>query len=167
MGKWIHRLTEVDLDAKTAICAECGPTELRVWENGRRCVRAMGALPPVTEYRLGEHRMLSRDLEAGTGVCFTCGAVTLNLRKGAWGCPGRRRRPDRLQMSAALRRAAREGKACGICGELDPDRTVLDHKHGTDEPRGVLCFKHNTGLGMFDDDPVLLEKAAEYLRKHV
>jgi hypothetical protein len=31
--------------------------------------------------------------------------------------------------------------------------------------RGVLCPRCNRALGMLDDDPIRIEKAAEYLRK--
>lgn len=29
MKKWIHRLTEINTDNKTAICANCGPIDIR------------------------------------------------------------------------------------------------------------------------------------------
>jgi hypothetical protein len=29
MGKWVHRLSEIDEDARTAVCANCGPTRIR------------------------------------------------------------------------------------------------------------------------------------------
>ncbi len=36
----------------------------------------------------------------------------------------------------------------------------------TSKPRGLLCSTCNSGIGMFDDNPALLELAAEYLRKY-
>lgn len=42
---------------------------------------------------------------------------------------------------------------------------ALDHCHKTNKIRGVLCGKCNIGLGYFDDNPELLEKAAQYLRR--
>lgn len=38
MGTWIHRLSNVDRDARTALCAECGPVMLTSNGTGRlRC----------------------------------------------------------------------------------------------------------------------------------
>jgi hypothetical protein len=51
---------------------------------------------------------------------------------------------------------------CAICKEA----TVLevDHDHKTGIMRGLLCPRHNKGLGFFSDKPELLEAAAKYLR---
>lgn len=56
--------------------------------------------------------------------------------------------------------------SCAICGFTPRDgrELVIDHNHGTDEVRGLLCGKCNTALGMFGDDPERIEAAAEYLR---
>jgi hypothetical protein len=57
------------------------------------------------------------------------------------------------------------GGRCMICGALD--RLVVDHCHDTGIMRGLLCYKHNAGMGMFADNPILLENAVNYLRKHI
>lgn len=56
---------------------------------------------------------------------------------------------------------------CDICGSPPTGRVKrlsIDHDHATGAFRGLLCNLCNTGLGMFKDDPKLLEKAILYLR---
>jgi hypothetical protein len=57
---------------------------------------------------------------------------------------------------------------CAIClrefAKLSPQQIHIDHDHATGKIRGILCGKCNTGLGMFDDNPVSLYKAAEYAK---
>lgn len=62
---------------------------------------------------------------------------------------------------------------CFICGQPEkaidnrsgkPRLLAVDHNHATGEVRSLLCRSCNTGLGMFEDDPVLLDRAADYLR---
>lgn len=55
---------------------------------------------------------------------------------------------------------------CKICGDqLTRSKDIhIDHCHTTNTFRGILCNKCNVGLGYFRDDPVLLQKAIEYLQ---
>lgn len=64
---------------------------------------------------------------------------------------------------------------CNICGlpETQVDtrrnkvkRLAVDHCHTTGKIRGLLCHECNTGLGKFKDNPELLNKAIQYIRKH-
>lgn len=50
---------------------------------------------------------------------------------------------------------------CMICQEQT--ELVVDHCHATGRIRGALCRSCNTGLGMFRDNPIFLDKAKEYL----
>ena len=55
---------------------------------------------------------------------------------------------------------------CAICGnELISDKreTHIDHNHKTGKVRGILCSQCNRGIGTFDDDATLLQKAVNYL----
>lgn len=57
---------------------------------------------------------------------------------------------------------------CAICGRFWTQFKkpfVVDHDHNTGAVRSLLCPACNTAIGLFQDDPVLLEKAALYLRK--
>ena len=62
---------------------------------------------------------------------------------------------------------------CGICGnQLRPplpqrgqplDVVAIDHDHKTGNVRGLLCNACNKAIGLFNEDPNLLEKARNYL----
>ena len=56
-------------------------------------------------------------------------------------------------------------KTCEICGRKDKTSLAADHCHKTNEFRGMLCNRCNRGIGTFEDDPILLSKAIEYLNR--
>jgi hypothetical protein len=59
-----------------------------------------------------------------------------------------------------------QGGKCKIC-ECDITKEYhIDHCHDVGKVRGLLCNKHNRGLGYFNHDPLLLMAAAEYLLEH-
>lgn len=61
-----------------------------------------------------------------------------------------------------------QSNLCKICRKPPCDRWKrlhVDHNHRTTRVRGLLCHKCNTALGNFDDDPVLLARAIEYLKE--
>lgn len=43
-------------------------------------------------------------------------------------------------------------------------RLVVDHDHTTEQVRGLLCHDCNLALGLFRDNPVLIEAAMAYLK---
>ena len=66
--------------------------------------------------------------------------------------------------------AEQDGK-CRLCGTSETPRWHLDHDHRCCNNRricenclrSVLCHRCNISLGLFDDDPAILRRAAEYL----
>lgn len=64
---------------------------------------------------------------------------------------------------------------CVICGRDAFDHIVkgkqvplyIDHCHKSGNLRDLLCFNCNSGLGQFKDNIEILQKAIDYLRKHV
>lgn len=59
-----------------------------------------------------------------------------------------------------------QGGKCAICGTLNPGgrgQFAVDHNHATGQIRGMLCQSCNTGLGMFKEDKILMNKAIEYI----
>lgn len=51
---------------------------------------------------------------------------------------------------------------CAICQRRPIKHT--DHCHYTGFVRGLLCHHCNVGIGCFQDDPAMLEKAVAYLK---
>ncbi len=77
------------------------------------------------------------------------------------------------------RKMTEQDKRCAICGTLLVDsrasgekllngmrKLAADHDHVTGLSRGILCHQCNVGIGMLQDNPDILEKAALYLRFH-
>ena len=66
----------------------------------------------------------------------------------------------------------KQNMKCAICDKQhDPSikrgRLYVDHCHKTGKIRALLCAAHNSMLGYAEDDIETLEKAIEYLKKHV
>lgn len=61
--------------------------------------------------------------------------------------------------------AAQRGR-CGICGGRPSSRLHRDHNHANTKPRGLLCIKCNSALGLMRDQTVLLRAAADYLERY-
>ena len=64
----------------------------------------------------------------------------------------------------------KQGGRCAVCGTAHPVKGSsnrgwhVDHDHVTGKVRGLLCNSCNRGIGLLQDNPELLEKAAAYLR---
>jgi len=57
-----------------------------------------------------------------------------------------------------------QGGVCAISGNSPGKYNLsIDHDHSSGRFRGLLSPMFNRGLAMFNDDPVLLRKAADYL----
>ena len=63
---------------------------------------------------------------------------------------------------------ARQGGGCAVCGCKSPrgrhqGRFDIDHNHITQIVRGILCSHCNRAIGLLNDNPKVLRKAAHYL----
>ena len=66
----------------------------------------------------------------------------------------------------------KQGGVCAICGQPETAtfktsirRLAVDHDHITGEIRGLLCRRCNLGLGYFNDDLTLIQRALSYLSR--
>jgi hypothetical protein len=58
---------------------------------------------------------------------------------------------------------------CAICRTSETDcgkKMFVDHNHQTGAVRKLLCTQCNAGIGMLQDDPEIMERAARYIREH-
>ena len=98
--------------------------------------------------------------------CRRCGADRWRLN-GARKCEMRYRcAPCHAEYMTRWRREKGQGGEgkCGCCG-LWTDRLKRDHDHATGRVRDKLCNNCNLLLGHAFDNPRVLERAFEYLRK--
>jgi hypothetical protein len=81
---------------------------------------------------------------------------------------GNLKRMFNLSIEEYEQKAQEQDNVCAICKGTckSGKRLAVDHDHKTGKLRDLLCGNCNGGLGKFQDDPELLIKAAEYLRKH-
>lgn len=71
---WVHRLSNVDVDGRSAICLHCGPVRIKRHGDGWRCVEASRALSkknPVLARRRRQREALIREQN---GRCAICGS---------------------------------------------------------------------------------------------
>lgn len=64
-----------------------------------------------------------------------------------------------------------QGERCKICREPlglkfggKGNANHVDHRHGSQVVRGILCQRCNKGLGFFEHTPHLFERAGRYVR---
>lgn len=76
-----------------------------------------------------------------------------------------------ITKAAYDRLLAKQDGVCAICSEPELSkhrdgkirRLAVDHDHETNKIRGLLCNRCNKGLGIFEDDTLLLWSAYGYL----
>lgn len=63
-----------------------------------------------------------------------------------------------------------QNSKCAICKASETGRKKqkhfpVDHDHKTGKIRGLLCDQCNKGLGHFKDDPEIMERAIQYVKR--
>ena len=162
MGKWLHRLLEIDLAKGTAECEGCGRTVGLYLQSGRA--------PSCKVKRLADkelYRQRHPDKIKETGAARRARGIDRSnwtLKKET---PEKRRaRKIKSLYGRTVEdidgiRLAQDGK-CAICQR---ERSlVIDHCHRSGVVRGLLCNPCNGAIGFLGDQYASLMVAAEYLR---
>lgn len=180
MGKHLHKLSEKNIEARTAVCAACGPVGLVA--NGHGTFSCSRSRKPVNPGMSGKkmpaeswHRISNIRAEVRLGDCSICGPdVKIGNRstptRTQWACLNKlrdRRGAHGLNYFERQEMVAEAGGRCEICGTTDPGKRgwMIDHCHDTGAVRGVLCSPCNVGIGMLGDDIDRLRAAVAYLNQ--
>lgn len=79
------------------------------------------------------------------------------------------RRKYHISLDEYQRMLTAQGGVCMICRTDSPGKMrqyfCVDHHHGTQKVRGLLCGACNVAIGLLKDDSKLLRQAAEYLER--
>lgn len=97
--------------------------------------------------------------------CVECDAAARAKRKAQI----RRYRLEKLYGLAEADFAAlaeRQNNSCAICRKhvTDPSHFHVDHCHASGRVRGLLCGRCNQGIGLFREDPEIMQNAARYVQ---
>lgn len=163
---------------------EAGVAGWHVW---CRCGWTAGGPAPTkraAEARYAEHRMnavpicaaCQQEMPGRSALCAPCRTA----RTKAWAAAHPERFEDQKRRSWLKRKyditpeqydelLVSQNGVCAICARppADPRGYAMhvDHDHATGTVRGILCGRCNRGIGQFDDDPVVLAAAVDYLRR--
>jgi ribosomal protein L37E len=138
-----HTLTKIDLEAKRADCAVCGPgvrIKVRKQKGVARCLAKYRETSPLPTYFMGEQTPESRR------------RTKLKLKYGIT--------PEDYE-----RMFEEQGGVCAVCEKPSAKRLCVDHDHATGIVRGLLCTPCNLSLGYLRDDSYNAVSAAKYLLK--
>ena len=133
-----HFLSDIDLQAQTALCLACGPVGIRVRTHGAT-PRCRNALRAEEQRRETQREPRQGKSWKGRGIVFTAAEYDTLLTQ--------------------------QGGVCAIC-KVAPDnqrKLAVDHCHQTGRIRGLLCTACNVALGHLQDDPERLQRALQYL----
>jgi Recombination endonuclease VII len=156
-------------DGLSFYCLTCNRARSNEWYRRRRRslgkeVRDLSWVPdgfrwcPTCEQAVA-HEDYVRNVALPSGFGTRCKACNNRLGKEAYW-----RRRYGMTKAEVDQLRARQGNVCAICDSPDPEH--LDHDHSSGKIRALLCQRCNHGLGLFRDEPYLLQVAALYVEGH-
>ncbi len=136
MGVWLHRISDIDAENKTATCENCGFVDVMFMTSG-----------------VGKKRWVCRKARRSRAKKY---------RKTPYGKAVKQKSDYGIISSTEEVLEVMKIEKCEICGGVGD---CVDHDHATHLVRGKLCGYCNKGLGFFRDDTDLLTKAIDYLKR--
>lgn len=141
----LHALSNVDMDAKLADCAVCGPAvQVKVRYRQQRKSVDVQCLAKARERNKRWRERREEDRPDGATSY------------------GRLRWVYKLTVADYERMLTEQAARCAICQGEFP-KLLVDHDHETGAVRGLLCAACNAGIGCLRDDIARLERAIAYL----
>ena len=145
-----RRLSNVDREARTAICSEHGAVKLRVR------IRKNGAEEVACRIcDKGDPEKARERRRRNGSKTYERNRVKYSAQRSGW-------RDEYTEADYAADVEAAEGR-CAICREVPDSSLCIDHDHATGKVRGLLCTGCNLALGLMRDDPATLRRAVAYL----
>lgn len=109
--------------------------------------------------RHSEFKTLPKGYTHGTEAAYQRGCKCEECKRAHSGIL----RAHKYELSPEQRkRLASPSTSCDMCGAVTP-KVQVDHRHGTKFVRGLLCTRHNTGIGQLGDTIKGLKQALIYL----
>lgn len=141
-----HRLSHVDVVARTATCSICGPTKIRLRNGGR-----------------GSQCWTLRALEKAKYRSRRSGITATPEQQRSYAL----RRKYGITPEEYESMLDSQGGCCAICGRAPKSgrRLAVDHDHISGAVRGLLCTACNVGIGLLGDNHQSVSGAASYLSR--
>ena len=174
-------------DGLTSACKQCRNNRSRETRQGYKQVNETR-----TEYRdtkycpachitkpSSEFQKDSTQKDGLCGSCKTCKNKHCNDTQLSLGLNGRRngqlKKKYKITLETYNKKLLEQNSVCAICLKAETridtktgqiSALCVDHDHDTGQIRGLLCYKCNSALGMFRDDPIIVNRASNYLNQY-
>jgi hypothetical protein len=148
----------------------------------RNAARKTSGVQQSPEHKEKRLKRSWASLAAVPKACTECGESFIRTSPSQRYCTGRcwlaahrRGRVQKKRFTIPVveyrRLLALQDNRCAICRSLSGsngrnDRLAVDHCHGRNVLRGLLCHRCNTAIGLLRDDLGIIESAIRYLEEH-
>lgn len=165
-------------------CGRCGQTDRNTRGDCRVCGKRTAAERRAKNAREQPQCSVCGNIDwTAKGICRQCKlsqakrtaeklCPVCNGPRNRWGaCLTCKRKQERQRLGVKNAHGQTGvGQSCAICSVVltntGPAKYALDHDHKTGSVRDWLCVRCNAGLGNFNEDPAVLEKAILYITRH-
>jgi hypothetical protein len=171
-------------DVRSTVCHKCHFTNIAATKDGKRYCNGCCVWLPEDEFGYSVNRAARRKSRCKNCECKKSKQYRLDHpeqvkhTKKTWN----KVNPERTRLMSIRRTLRKIGvdesiikqtaelvyntHHCEICGkQADKKRLAIDHKHGTNTIRGILCSHCNNAIGLLNDDPAIVRRMAQYLEE--